>query len=92
MIDTGRGWKLGLKGLISNGCVMTLCGQISIELVVGDFVEAADHQRQIESLMARIREIYPQATLNMRERRQRRVLGLPSAPRRAAALAVYGEA
>ncbi|HEY3950796.1 hypothetical protein [Phenylobacterium sp.] len=71
---------------------MTLCGQISIELVVDDFVEAADHQRRIEALMARIRETYPHATLNMRERRVRRALGLPAAPRRAAVLSAYREA
>ena len=70
---------------------MTLSGQISIELVVDDFIEAADHQRRIEDLMTRIRDVYPQATLNMRERRERRALGLAAAPRRAAALAAYGE-
>lgn len=71
---------------------MMLCGEISIELVVGDFVEAADHQRRIEALMARIRETYPQARLSMRERRQRRTLGLAAAPRRPADLTRYGEA
>ena len=71
---------------------MTLCGQISIELVVGVFIEAADHQRRIEALMADIQQVYPQASLNMRERRERRVLGLAAAPRRAAALTVYREA
>lgn len=71
---------------------MMLCGQISIELVVDDFVEAADHQRRIEALMARIRETYPQARLSMRERRQRRSLGLAAAPRHAPDVTVYGEA
>ncbi|MBS0363072.1 MAG: hypothetical protein JSR98_16970 [Proteobacteria bacterium] len=76
----------------TQGAVMTLCGQISIELVVGDFVEAADHQRRIEALMAHIQQVYPQATLNMRERRERRALGLAAAPHRAAALTAYREA
>ncbi|MBS0332208.1 MAG: hypothetical protein JSS35_05530 [Proteobacteria bacterium] len=70
---------------------MMLCGQISIELVVDDFVEAADHQRRIEALMAAIRQSYPQATLSMRERRERRALGLASGPRRPALLTAYSE-
>jgi hypothetical protein len=68
---------------------MKLCGQISIELTVDDFVEAADHQRRLESLLATIRSSYPEATLAMRERRERKALaleppppGAPSAPRR----------
>ena len=71
---------------------MMLCGQISIELVVDDFVEAADHQKRMEALMAAIRQTYPQATLNMRERRERRALGLAAGPRRASSLASYSEA
>lgn len=71
---------------------MMLCGQISIELVVDDFVEAADHQRRIEALMAAIRQTYPQARLNIRERRERRPLGLAAGARRPARLAAYSEA
>ena len=71
---------------------MMLCGQISIELTVDDFVEAADHQRRIEDLLARVRESYPEATLTMRERRQRKALGLAVADRAPAGLVRYGEA
>jgi hypothetical protein len=59
---------------------MKLCGQISIELTVDDFVAAADHQRKLEALLATIRATYPEATLAMRERRERRALALSPAP------------
>lgn len=77
---------------------MKLCGQISIELMVDDFVAAADHQRRLEGLLGVIRDSYPEATLAMRERRERKDMGLPCAPPRAASragadtLARYGEA
>ena len=64
---------------------MKLCGQISIELTVDDFVEAADHQRRLEQLLATIRASYPEATLAMRERRERKALALEPAPREAPA-------
>ena len=60
---------------------MKLCGQISVDLTVDDFVAAADHQRRLEGLLALIRDTYPEATLNMRERRERKVAPLPAAPR-----------
>jgi hypothetical protein len=61
---------------------MVLCGQISIELTVDDFVAAADHQKRIEGLLKQIREAYPQATLSMRERRRRKTMALSrAAPR-----------
>lgn len=59
---------------------MKLCGQISIELTVDDFVQAADHQRRLEALLSQIRASYPEATLAMRERRERRPLALRAAP------------
>ena len=59
---------------------MTLSGRISVELTVEDFVAAADHQKRLESLLARIRDVYPDATLEMRERRERNVFALPTAP------------
>jgi len=64
---------------------MKLCGQISIELTVDDFVQAADHQRRLERLLADIRQTYPAATLAMRERRERRPLSLGPAPPSSAA-------
>jgi hypothetical protein len=60
---------------------MKLCGQISIELTVDDFVEAADHQRRLEALLATIRTSYPDAALAVRERRGRKALSLVPQPR-----------
>jgi hypothetical protein len=65
--------------------VMKLCGQIVIELTVDDFVQAADHQRRLERLLAEIRQSYPEATLAMRERRERKPLSLAPAPAQSAA-------
>ncbi len=61
---------------------MKLCGQISIELTVDDFIAAADHQKRLEGLLKLIRDIYPDATRAMRERREHRVrtLGAPKVP------------
>jgi hypothetical protein len=51
---------------------MKLCGQISIELTVDDFIAAADHQKRLEAILKLVRDIYPDATLAMRERRETR--------------------
>lgn len=51
---------------------MKLWGQISVELNVEDFVEAADHQKRLEEILRVVKDAYPEATLAMRERRQRR--------------------
>jgi hypothetical protein len=58
---------------------MKLCGQISVELNVGDYVEAADHQKRLEDILRQVRAAYPEATLSMRERRERKVLALTRA-------------
>ena len=72
---------------------MKLSGQISIELTVDDFVAAADHQRRLEGLLTLIRDSYPDATLAMRERRERKALALaPAATRLAGSAVRYGEA
>jgi hypothetical protein len=67
---------------------MRLCGQISVELNVGDYIEAADHQKRLEGILQQVRDAYPDATLAMRERRQRKPLALTrptrAAPRSAA--------
>lgn len=57
---------IGLEGAVK------LWGQISVELNVEDFVEAADHQKRLEDMLRLVRASYPEATLAMRERRQRR--------------------
>ena len=71
---------------------MKLCGQISVELNVGDYIEAADHQKRLEDILKLVRDAYPDATLAMRERRERKALALARGPRAGAALARYGEA
>lgn len=58
---------------------MKLCGQISVELSVGDYIEAADHQKRLEDILRLVRDAYPGATLAMRERRQRKALPLTRA-------------
>ena len=58
---------------------MKLCGQISVELNVGDYVEAADHQKRLEDILRQVRDAYPDATLSMRERRERKALALTRA-------------
>jgi hypothetical protein len=55
---------------------MKLCGQISIELTVDDFIAAADHQKRLEGLLMLIRNTYPDATLAMRERREQKARAL----------------
>ena len=63
---------------------MKLCGQISVELTVGDYVEAADHQKRLEEILRQVRDAYPDAKLAMRERRQRKSLPLSRATPRSA--------
>jgi hypothetical protein len=58
---------------------MKLCGQISVELTVGDYIEAADHQKRLEDILRLVRDAYPDAKLAMRERRQRKALPLARA-------------
>ncbi|HEY2750402.1 hypothetical protein [Phenylobacterium sp.] len=64
---------------------MKLCGQISVELTVGDYIEAADHQKRLEDILKLVRDAYPDARLAMRERRQRKALPTGRAEPRAAA-------
>lgn len=74
------------------GTVMKLCGQISVELTVGDYIEAADHQKRLEEILKAVRGTYPDATLAIRERRPRKALPLTrAAPRRAKAPNRYAE-
>ena len=63
---------------------MKLCGQISVELNVGDYIEAADHQKRLEDILKLVRAAYPEATLAMRERRQRKAVPLTRAAPKAA--------
>lgn len=70
---------------------MKLCGQISVELSVDDYVEAADHQRRLEEILKLVRDSYPDARLAMRERRLRKAMALARAPALPAALNRYEE-
>ncbi len=63
---------------------MKLCGQISVELTVGDYIEAADHQKRLEDILRLVRDAYPEAKLAMRERRQRKSQPLARATPRSA--------
>src|ERR1700744_1791231 len=63
---------------------MKLCGQISVELNVGDYIEAADHQKRLEDILKLVRHADPEATLAMRPRRQRKALPLTRAAPRSA--------
>ncbi len=64
---------------------MKLCGHISVELNVCDYIEAADHQKRLEDILRLVREAYPEATLAMRERRQRKAVPIARAAPKAAA-------
>ena len=64
---------------------MKLCGQISVELNVGDYIEAADHQKRLEGILRLVRDAYPEAKLAMRERRQRKAMPMTRAAPRSAA-------
>jgi len=55
---------------------MKISSHISIEITVDDFVEAADHQRKLESMLSFVRESYPEATLIMRGRRKSKAIPL----------------
>jgi hypothetical protein len=69
---------------------MKLSGQISVELTVGDYIEAADHQKRLEEILRLVRDAYPGATLALRERRQRKALPLTrAAPRPATTGALH---
>lgn len=50
---------------------MRLRAQISIDIEVSDFLEAATHQRRVEQLYDLVRHSYDQAQLDFRQRRQR---------------------
>lgn len=63
---------------------MKLRGQILIEFPAEDYFAIADHKKRLEDILSYIRKSYPEATLALRERRERRALSLSHAPPRAA--------
>ena len=72
---------------------MKLCGQISIDLPVGDYFTTADHKRRLEEILGFVRSHYPEATLEVRERRERKPLQLTQAAPRSwtGALNLYAD-
>jgi len=56
--------------------MLRLLGQISVSFDVETFVEAGNHQKVLEDVLATVRERYPNAALSITQRRQRRDLGL----------------
>lgn len=63
---------------------MRLTADINVEIEVGDFVEAADHQQRLETILQSIRAIYPEARMELRERPRRRPTITQRASRRTA--------
>lgn len=56
--------------------VMRLRAQIVVDIDAGDYVEAAEHQNTLQRYLKDIQSRYPNASLSMRERRERRHDGL----------------
>ncbi len=50
---------------------MRLRAHITIDIDANDFIAAADHQRTVQTLLGQLRDLYPQARLEFRERRDR---------------------
>jgi hypothetical protein len=51
---------------------MRLRAQIVVDIDAGDYVEAAEHQSLLQQYLKEIQLRYPDASLTMRERRERR--------------------
>jgi hypothetical protein len=61
---------------------MKFCGQISIDFPATDYFTIAEHRQRLEDILGYIRMNYPEATLAVKERRERKALYLtPAAPR-----------
>jgi hypothetical protein len=55
---------------------MRLRAQIVVDIDAGDYVEAAEHQNILQRYLKDIQARYPEASLTMRERRERRQDGM----------------
>jgi hypothetical protein len=55
---------------------MRLRAQIVVDIDADDYVEAAEHQSSLQRYLTEIQTRYPNASLTMRERRERRHDGL----------------
>lgn len=45
--------------------------QLELEIDADDYIQAADHQRQLEHVLADMQQLYPRARLIITERRNR---------------------
>ena len=60
---------------------MKLRAVLTIDIEARDYVDAAEHQRRVETLLSQVNEVYPTAELVFRERRSTaRGVGLPKKP------------
>ena len=57
---------------------MRLRAQIVVDIDAADYVEAAEHQNLLQRYLKDIQDRYPDASLTMRERRERRHDGMAS--------------
>jgi hypothetical protein len=55
---------------------MRLRAQIVVDIDAEDYVEAAEHQSALQQYLQEIQARYPNASMTMRERRERRHDGL----------------
>jgi hypothetical protein len=67
---------------------MKLRAQITIDLHVEDYIEAAEHQRRIASIAEMVRADYAQASVEFRQRRDR--LSAPVRPSMSGAIHYTG--
>ena len=51
---------------------MKLRAELVIDILAGDYVDAASHQKTIEELLAPLKVKYPGAMLSLKERRERK--------------------
>lgn len=59
---------------------MKLVGRISVNFDAENFIEAGIHQKELERLAELFKAQYPQAELEISQRRSRKPMGLDRAP------------
>ena len=60
---------------------MELRWEIRADFTAGDYLEAGEHQGRLEQVLAKVREEYPQARLDIRVRRERATHPRAEAPK-----------
>jgi hypothetical protein len=61
-----------LAVLCTVGATMKLRAEIAVDIVAEDYVDAARYQKSFEEFLKDLQSRYPDATLQIRERRERR--------------------